>query len=252
MCILIFFKDLIEFITIWLLFYVFWLFGRKACGILAPRSGIEFAPPALGGEVLTIPLPGKFFITCIVKIILKKKNHLERRSVDFINHPRDSFVIHKWGRNPVRQTGGSGLEKLTLAQGHPGGSQVQLGQTWPRSGVTSLVQRMALVSTGSWCVCREAPQDHCERNEDALVPAPKSKAQVTICGRKVQPSPHSHFSGGALVSRSSLASVRLLSEDPSTAETQGGLWCLLRHLNPQVWDGGSVHPIKPLSLLADD
>ena len=107
---------------------------------------------------------------------LEKKNHLERRSIDFINHPRDSCVIHKWGRNPVIQTWGSGLEKLTFAQGHPGGSQVQLGQTWPRSGVTSFVQRMALVSMDSWCFSREALQDHCERNEDAFILALKFKA----------------------------------------------------------------------------
>ena len=38
---------------------MFWFFGRKACGILAPRPGIEPAPPALEGEVLTTGLPGK-------------------------------------------------------------------------------------------------------------------------------------------------------------------------------------------------
>ena len=39
-----------------LLFYVF---GPKACGILAPQPGIELTPPALEGEVLTSGLPGK-------------------------------------------------------------------------------------------------------------------------------------------------------------------------------------------------
>ena len=37
---------------------MFWLFGHKACEILAPRPGIEPAPPALGGEVLTTGPPG--------------------------------------------------------------------------------------------------------------------------------------------------------------------------------------------------
>ena len=32
---------------------MFWYFGREACGILAPRPGIEPAPSALEGEVLT-------------------------------------------------------------------------------------------------------------------------------------------------------------------------------------------------------
>ena len=38
---------------------MFWFFGHKACGILAPRPGIKRAPPALEGEVLTTGLPGK-------------------------------------------------------------------------------------------------------------------------------------------------------------------------------------------------
>ena len=38
---------------------MFWFFGPKACGILAPRPGIKPAPPALEGEVLTTGLPGR-------------------------------------------------------------------------------------------------------------------------------------------------------------------------------------------------
>ena len=38
---------------------MFWFFGPQACGILAPRPGIEPAPPALEGEVLTTGQPGK-------------------------------------------------------------------------------------------------------------------------------------------------------------------------------------------------
>ena len=38
---------------------MFWFFGQEACGILAPRPGIEPAPPALEGEVLTTGPPGK-------------------------------------------------------------------------------------------------------------------------------------------------------------------------------------------------
>ena len=52
-------KVFIEFVTILLLFYVFWFFGPEACGILAPRPGIEPAPPALEGRVLTTGPPGK-------------------------------------------------------------------------------------------------------------------------------------------------------------------------------------------------
>ena len=35
------------------------IFGLEACGILDPRPGLEPAPPALEGEVLTTGLPGK-------------------------------------------------------------------------------------------------------------------------------------------------------------------------------------------------
>ena len=38
---------------------MFWIFGPEACGILAPQPGIEPAPPALEGKVLTTGLPGK-------------------------------------------------------------------------------------------------------------------------------------------------------------------------------------------------
>ena len=38
---------------------MFWLFGLKACGILAPWPGTQLVPPALEGKVLTTGLPGK-------------------------------------------------------------------------------------------------------------------------------------------------------------------------------------------------
>ena len=40
-------KDFIEFD---IAFFMFWVFGPKACGISAPRPGIEPLPPALEGE----------------------------------------------------------------------------------------------------------------------------------------------------------------------------------------------------------
>ena len=47
------------FVTILLLLFMFWFFGRKACGIIAPWPGVESAPPALEGGVLTTGPPGK-------------------------------------------------------------------------------------------------------------------------------------------------------------------------------------------------
>ena len=38
---------------------MFCFFGHETCGILAPRPGIEPAPPALESEVLTTGLLGK-------------------------------------------------------------------------------------------------------------------------------------------------------------------------------------------------
>ena len=37
---------------------MFWFFGIKACGNLAPQPGIKPALPALEGDVLTTGLPG--------------------------------------------------------------------------------------------------------------------------------------------------------------------------------------------------
>ena len=41
---------------------MFWFFGHEAYGILAPRPGVEPAPPALEGEVLTTGPSGKSLI----------------------------------------------------------------------------------------------------------------------------------------------------------------------------------------------
>ena len=51
-------KVFIEFVTILLLFYVL-VFGHEACGILAPRPGIEPTTPELEGKVSTTGPPGK-------------------------------------------------------------------------------------------------------------------------------------------------------------------------------------------------
>ena len=41
---------------------MFWFFGLKTCGILAPKPGTEPTASALEGEVLTTGLPGKSLI----------------------------------------------------------------------------------------------------------------------------------------------------------------------------------------------
>ena len=52
-------KVFIEFVTIFCFCFMFWFFGHKACGILAPWPGIEPAPPTVKGEVLISGPPGK-------------------------------------------------------------------------------------------------------------------------------------------------------------------------------------------------
>ena len=46
-------------VTILFLFFMFWIFGCEACGILTPQTEIEPMPPALKGEVLTVGPSGK-------------------------------------------------------------------------------------------------------------------------------------------------------------------------------------------------
>ena len=57
---------------------MFWYFGCEACGILAPRPGIELAPPALKGKVLTTGLSGKSLgLLLIMKEMLKPAGKME-------------------------------------------------------------------------------------------------------------------------------------------------------------------------------
>ena len=58
------FKVFIEFVTILLLF-MFWFFGHKACGILAPWRGIDPASPTLEGKVITTGQPRESLIIVV-------------------------------------------------------------------------------------------------------------------------------------------------------------------------------------------
>ena len=53
------FVSLSGFLTILLLFYDLWFSGHEACGSVAPWAGVEPAPSAGEGEVLTAERPGK-------------------------------------------------------------------------------------------------------------------------------------------------------------------------------------------------
>ena len=69
--------------------FMFWFFGREACGILAPRPRIEPAPPALEGEVCTTGPPGKsqrefiFIFSCNLEAVLMSEHRVHwKRSHD--------------------------------------------------------------------------------------------------------------------------------------------------------------------------
>ena len=51
---------------------MFWFFGRKACGILAPRPEIEPTPRPLEGEVLTTGPPGKSLLIPVLRHLFMK------------------------------------------------------------------------------------------------------------------------------------------------------------------------------------
>ena len=70
--------------VLWWVFclFVFWLFGHKTCGILAPQPGIEHAPSALKGEVWTLETPGKSSLTFLFWVYFWNQD-------EFKNNPRN-------------------------------------------------------------------------------------------------------------------------------------------------------------------
>ena len=58
------FKVFIEFVPIFLLFYVL-VFWPEVCGILALQPGVDPSPPALESKILTNGSPGKSLPTSL-------------------------------------------------------------------------------------------------------------------------------------------------------------------------------------------
>ena len=67
-------KVFLELVTIFLLRFMFWIFGHEACGISAPQPGIKPVLPALEGEVLTTGPSGKSPL--LPTLIIKNNNCL--------------------------------------------------------------------------------------------------------------------------------------------------------------------------------
>ena len=72
---------------------MFWFFGCKACGILAPQTGFETAPPALEGKVLTTGLP-------------EKSLHVMFSSLLIQGSCEEGILSLIWQRRPLRLSGG--------------------------------------------------------------------------------------------------------------------------------------------------
>ena len=66
--------------------FVFWFFGHKAYGILAPQPGIEPAPPTLEGEFSTTgPQGTSQYVTYVLLkkcLILKSKSYENQQNVE--------------------------------------------------------------------------------------------------------------------------------------------------------------------------
>ena len=95
-------KVSIEFVT--MLFLLCFLFcGHKTCGILAPRPGIEPAPPALEGKVLTAGPPEKslkLFLQWLYPLWASQVALVVKNLPENAGDPRDSGSIPDSGRSP--------------------------------------------------------------------------------------------------------------------------------------------------------
>ena len=83
-----------------------WFFGREACGILAPRPGIEPTPPALEGKVLTAGPPGK----SPPAVLLSSGSGAVRACSSFSPPSQESLAEH-----PAQATHLSGVALLCLS-----------------------------------------------------------------------------------------------------------------------------------------
>ena len=72
--------------------FIFWFFGCKVCGSLAPRTGIKPVPLTLEGEVSTTGLPGKSqSIVCLRATKLQYFGHVMRRT----DSPEKTLMLGK-------------------------------------------------------------------------------------------------------------------------------------------------------------
>ena len=87
--------------------FMFQFFGREACGILASRPGVEPAPPALGGGILTtVSLgkpPGRSFF--VFKLLNPKVHFQVFSSLLSLEHLTPSTTLRSCSLAPGRPAG---------------------------------------------------------------------------------------------------------------------------------------------------
>ena len=100
---------------------MFWFFGHEACGILTPWAGIEPAPPALKGKVLTTGPPGKslnvYFLEMECQVL-----------VSTLLSPLCSLSLHYTTTSPFKS-----MEELKTRLPLPEERQIQF-LTWAMNG----------------------------------------------------------------------------------------------------------------------
>ena len=109
---------------------MFWFFGREACGILVPRSGIKPTTPALEGRFLTTGPPGRSLLTlCLHCLITCLSSSLKGEKVGtmglFFHHCIPNAwhikICNKWTRGLFLRPGllFDGLRLLSSCKAMP-------------------------------------------------------------------------------------------------------------------------------------
>ena len=98
-----FFKVFIEFVTMYCFCFMFWFLDHEACGILAPQSGFEPAPPALEGTISTTRTPGKSSKTGIFfnMFLYPSEKCLIKETSNFISMNYPENMVEDTRHNPV-------------------------------------------------------------------------------------------------------------------------------------------------------
>ena len=117
------FKVLIEFVTI---FFLFWFFGHKARGILVSQLGIKPAPPAWAGKVLTTGSLGKA-VDYFLESHSHHHHHTKKGPVRELNHSEEhTFLVYSWYSIGIAQVNEWSTGRDPSEKKHRGGGETAL------------------------------------------------------------------------------------------------------------------------------